>query len=101
MVRSDENGLARCAALRAGIPEHVSAVHVNRACCSSMEAMRLASYRVRLDEADAILAGGGESMSNVSFSIHDARWGLRLRHQELSDGVWDGPYSIILEDPHG
>jgi acetyl-CoA C-acetyltransferase len=90
MLRSDENGLARCAALKAGIPEHVSAVHVNRACCSSMEAIRIASMRIRLNEGDAILAGGGESMSNVSYSIKNARWGLRLRHQELSDGVWDG-----------
>ena len=90
MVRSDENGLARCAALRAGIPEHVSAVHVNRACCSSMEAIRIASMRIRLGEGEAIIAGGGESMSNVPFSIKNARWGLRLKHQELSDGVWDG-----------
>ena len=90
MVRSDENGLARCAALNAGIPEHVSAVQVNRACCSSMESIRIASMRIRLGEGEAILAGGGESMSNVSFSIKNARWGLRLRHQELSDGVWDG-----------
>lgn len=90
MVRSDENGLARCAALEAGIPDHVSAVHVNRACCSSMEAIRIASMAIHLGEANAILAGGGESMSNVSYSIKNARWGLRLRHQELSDGVWDG-----------
>jgi acetyl-CoA C-acetyltransferase len=90
MLRSDENGLARCAALKAGIPDHVSAVHVNRACCSSMEAVRIASMRIRLNEGGAILAGGGESMSNVSYSIKNARWGLRLRHQELSDGVWDG-----------
>jgi len=90
MVRSDENGLARCAALEAGIPDYVSAVHVNRACCSSMEAIRIASMAIRLGEADAIIAGGGESMSNVSYSIKNARWGLRLRHQELSDGVWDG-----------
>ncbi len=90
MVRSDENGLARCAALKAGIPDHVSAVQVNRACCSSMETIRIASMRIRLDEGQAIIAGGGESMSNVSFSIKNARWGLRLRHQELSDGVWDG-----------
>jgi acetyl-CoA C-acetyltransferase len=90
MVRSDENGLARGAALEAGIPDYVSAVHVNRACCSSMEAIRIASMRIRLGEADAIIAGGGESMSNVSYSIKNARWGLRLRHQELSDGVWDG-----------
>jgi acetyl-CoA C-acetyltransferase len=90
MVRSDENGLARSAALTAGIPDYVSAVQVNRACCSSMEAMRIGSMAIRLGEADAIVAGGGESMSNVSYSIKDARWGLRLRHQELSDGVWDG-----------
>ncbi|MCJ7595883.1 MAG: acetyl-CoA C-acyltransferase, partial [Desulfobacterales bacterium] len=56
MVRSDENGLARCAALKAGIPDHVSAVHINRACCSSMEAIRIASMRIRLGEGDAILA---------------------------------------------
>jgi acetyl-CoA C-acetyltransferase len=90
MVRSDENGLARSAALTAGIPDHVSAVQVNRACCSSMEAIRIASMAIRLGEAKAIIAGGGESMSNVSYSIKSARWGLRLRHQELSDGVWDG-----------
>ena len=90
MVRSDENGLARSAALTAGIPDYVSAVQVNRACCSSMEAIRIASMAIRLGEANAIIAGGGESMSNVSYSIKNARWGLRLRHQELSDGVWDG-----------
>jgi acetyl-CoA C-acetyltransferase len=90
MVRSDENGLARSAALTAGIPDHVSAVQINRACCSSMEAIRIASMAIRLGEANAIVAGGGESMSNVSYSIKNARWGLRLRHQELSDGVWDG-----------
>ncbi len=90
MTRSDENGLARCAALKAGIPDFVSAVHVGRACCSSMEAIRIASMRIRLGEGEAVLAGGGESMSNVSYSIKNARWGLRLRHQELSDGIWDG-----------
>jgi acetyl-CoA acetyltransferase len=55
-----------------------------------MEAIRIASMAIRLAEANAIIAGGGESMSNVSYSIKNARWGLRLRHQELSDGVWDG-----------
>ena len=90
MVRSDENGLARSAALTAGVPDSVSAVQVNRACCSSMEAIRIGSMAIRLGEANAIIAGGGESMSNVSYSIKNARWGLRFRHHELSDGVWDG-----------
>lgn len=90
MARSDENGLARGAVLKAGIPEHVSAVQVNRACCSSMEAIRIASMAIRLGDAGAIIAGGGESMSNVSYSLKTARWGMRIRHQELSDGIWDG-----------
>ena len=90
MPRSDENGVGRAAALEAGIPDYVPTAQLNRACCSSMEAIRIASMAIRLGEADAVLAGGGESMSNVSYSIKNARWGLRLRHQELSDGVWDG-----------
>ena len=90
MVRTDENGLARGAALTAGVPDYVSAVQVNRACCSSMETIRIASMAIRLGEANAVIAGGGESMSNVSYSIKGARWGLRLQHHELSDGVWDG-----------
>jgi acetyl-CoA C-acetyltransferase len=90
MPRSDENGLARGSVLKAGYPEYVSAVQVNRACCSSMEAIRIASMAIRLGDCKAVVAGGGESMSNVSYSIKNGRWGLRLRHQELSDGIWDG-----------
>jgi acetyl-CoA C-acetyltransferase len=95
MARSDENGMARSAVLKAGIPDYVSAVQVNRACCSSMEAIRIASMAIRLGEAKAIIAGGSESMSNVPYSIKNARWGMRLQHRELTDGVWDG-----LTDPH-
>ncbi|KPK96746.1 MAG: hypothetical protein AMJ95_12475 [Omnitrophica WOR_2 bacterium SM23_72] len=90
MPRSDENGVGRGAALEAGIPDYVPTAQLNRACCSSMEAIRIASMAIRLGEANAIIAGGGESMSNIAYSIKNARWGLRLRHQELSDGVWDG-----------
>ena len=90
MPRSDENGLARAAVLEAGFPDKTPTVQLNRACCSSMEAIRIGSMGIRLGEADAIIAGGGESMSNVTYSIKNARWGMKFRHQELSDGVWDG-----------
>ena len=89
MQRSDENGLARGAALKAGIPDYVSAVQVNRACCSSMEAIHIGALAIARGDADAILAGGGESMSNIPYVIKKARWGLRLRHQELTDALWD------------
>jgi acetyl-CoA C-acetyltransferase len=55
-----------------------------------MEAIRIASMAIRLGEAQAVIAGGGESMSNVTYSLKNARWGMKFRHQELSDGVWDG-----------
>jgi acetyl-CoA C-acetyltransferase len=90
MPRSDENGIARAASLGAGFPPVVGSAQLNRACCSAMEAIRLASMAIRLGEANAIIAGGGESMSNVTYSIKGARWGLRMQHQELSDGIWDG-----------
>jgi acetyl-CoA C-acetyltransferase len=95
MPRTDEQGVARDAALRAGIPDHVPAVQINRACCSSMEAIRIAYMAIRLGEADAILAGGAESMSNAAYSLKNVRWGKKLGHQELSDGVWD-----VLTDHH-
>lgn len=90
MVRSDENGLARAAVLSAGYPDYVATAQLNRACCSSMEAIRIGSAYIRLNEAEAIVAGGGESMSNVSYSLHDVRWGMKFQHKQLSDGVWDG-----------
>lgn len=90
MARSDENSLSRDSSLIAGFPDYVSSAQVSRACCSSMETMRIGSMAIRLGEADAVLCGGGESMSNVAYSVRGARWGLRLRHAVLSDGVWDG-----------
>src|SRR4030042_3289672 len=62
MCRSDENGVARAAALEAGIPDYVPTAQLNRACCSSMDAIRIASMAIRLGEANAILAGGGAGM---------------------------------------
>jgi acetyl-CoA C-acetyltransferase len=95
MPRTDEQGVARDAAISVGIPDHVPAMQVNRACCSSMEAVRIAYLSIRLGEADAILAGGAESMSNAAYSIKNLRWGKKLGHQQLSDGVWD-----VLTDHH-
>jgi acetyl-CoA C-acetyltransferase len=90
MQRGDENSLARDAELKAGIPYTTPVVQVSRACCSSMESMKIAAMRIKTGDAEAILAGGSESMSNVGYSIYGARWGLRLQHKVLSDGVWDG-----------
>ncbi|MBN1368232.1 MAG: hypothetical protein JW967_09950, partial [Dehalococcoidales bacterium] len=86
MPRTDENGCARTAQLKAGIPDYVPTVQLNRACCSSMEAMRISAMNIRLGESEAVLAGGGESMTNVGYTMYGARWGFRMRHQQINDG---------------
>ncbi len=62
--------LARIAALRAGVPDIVPAVTVNRFCASGLEAIALAAARVRAGDAEAIVAGGSESMSMVPMFGH-------------------------------
>jgi acetyl-CoA acyltransferase len=63
----DAVNVARVAALRAGIPRSVPAFTVNRLCGSGLEAVVEAAYRIAAGQAEAILAGGIESMSNIPF----------------------------------
>lgn len=97
----DEVSTARTAALAAGIPDHVPAVTVQRQCASAMEALTQAANHIRLDDADLILAGGVESMSNAFYCLPSARWGARLRHQTMMDSMWEMLHSgsSLLEPP--
>ncbi len=61
--------IARVAALRAGVPNHVPAVTVHRNCASGIEAIAGALRRVRAGEAELVLAGGTESMSDAPFQL--------------------------------
>jgi acetyl-CoA C-acetyltransferase len=90
MARSDEASLSRDASLRSGFPDYISSAQVARACCSSMETIRIGSMAIRLGEANAILAGGGESMSNLTYFVAGARWGLRMGNAQLLDGLIEG-----------
>jgi acetyl-CoA C-acetyltransferase len=56
---------------------------------TELATIRIGSLAIGRGDADANLAGGGESMSNIPYVIKNARWGLRLRHQELTDALWD------------
>jgi len=97
----DEVTTARTAALAAGIPDHVPAVTVQRQCASAMEALTQAANHIRLGDADLILAGGVESMSNAFYCLPSARWGARLRHQTMMDSMWAMLHSgsTLLESP--
>ncbi len=97
----DEATTARTTALAAGIPEHVPAVTIQRQCASAMEALAQASDRIRLGDADLIIAGGVESMSNAFYCLPTARWGTRLKHGVMMDSMWEMLHSgsTVLDPP--
>ena len=97
----DEATTARTTALAAGIPDHVPAVTIQRQCASAMEALAQAGSRIRLGDADFIIAGGVESMSSAFYCLPAARWGARLRHGVMMDSMWEMLYSgsTVLDPP--
>jgi acetyl-CoA acetyltransferase family protein len=87
--------LARHVGLKAGLPIEVPAVTVNRLCGSGFEAITQGAQLILLGEADAVLAGGAESMSQAPHVVRGARWGLRLGPSApLEDLLWES-----LKDP--
>lgn len=84
---------ARQAALKAGLPPEVSALTVNMVCGSGLRAVALASQAVQLGDANYVVAGGMESMSNVPYALLNARDGFRMGNQTatdlmIHDGLW-------------
>jgi acetyl-CoA C-acetyltransferase len=80
--------VARQITYRAGVPETVPAFTVNQACGSGLKAIILAAQEILLGQAEAILAGGTESMSRVPYFAEGARWGTRMGNVELTDGMY-------------
>ena len=80
--------VARQITLRAGAPETVPAFTVNQACGSGLRAIILAAEKIMLGRAKIVLAGGTESMSRVPYFAEGARWGARLGHVDLTDGMY-------------
>jgi acetyl-CoA acetyltransferase family protein len=81
--------IARHIGLRCGIPERVPALTVNRLCGSGFQSLVSGAEQLILGEADFVLAGGAESMSQVPFVIRGARDGLRLGAEPVSDFLWE------------
>jgi acetyl-CoA acetyltransferase family protein len=78
---------ARHVALRAGLPVEVPALTVNRLCGSGIQSIISAAQLIELGEANIVLAGGMESMSQAPHVIRGARWGLRLGQGKLEDSL--------------
>ena len=85
---------ARQAAIKGGLPNHVTCMTINKVCGSGLKSVMLAAQAVMLGDADIVIAGGMESMSNAPYLLKKARNGYRLGHGELLDsmildGLWD------------
>jgi acetyl-CoA C-acetyltransferase len=84
---------ARQAALKAGLPPEVSALTINMVCGSGLRAVSLAAQAIKLGDADFVVAGGMESMSNIPYAMPGARDGYRMGNQTVTDlmigdGLW-------------
>jgi len=84
---------ARQAALKAGLPPTVSALTINMVCGSGLRAVALAAQSVMLGDAEVVVAGGMESMSNIPYAMPGARDGYRMGNQTVTDlmimdGLW-------------
>ena len=78
---------ARQAAILAGLPNSVICTTVNKVCASGMKAIAQGAQSILLGDADIIVAGGMENMSNVPYYAQDLRWGNKYGNVNLIDGV--------------
>lgn len=91
---------SRQAAHKAGLPWHVQSETINKVCASGLRAVTLADQIIRAGDADVILSGGMESMSQAPFALPNARWGMRMGDQTVLDlMVYDG-LTCAFDDVH-
>ena len=86
--------VARQAAIAAGMPYEIGALHVDKVCGSSLKAVVLAAQAIKLGDSDCIVAGGMESMTNCPYFLDKARFGFRMFDGKIkdcmvNDGLWD------------
>jgi acetyl-CoA C-acetyltransferase len=87
---------ARQVLIQAGIPEEVPATTINKVCASGLKSVMMAAQVIKAGDADILVAGGFESMSQAPYYIPGARWGQRMNDGKLVDGmIHDGLLDIF------
>jgi acetyl-CoA C-acetyltransferase len=86
----------RQVSVKAGVPDSVPAYTVNKACASGMHTITQAARAILLGEIEVALVGGMESMSTTPYLLDTARWGMRLGHQRLLDGMYRDGFDCPL-----
>ncbi len=83
--------VARQAMIYAGLPKEINAFTVNKVCASGMKSVALAAQSIKAGDAEVVIAGGMENMSQIPYYLPSARWGARMNNVPLIDGmVHDG-----------
>ena len=90
--------VARQIAIKSGLRHEVPAYTVNQACGSGLRAIMNAADQIRLGQANVVLAGGTESMSNTPYFLTRARWGMRMGDGEVVDGMVRDGFMCPLAD---
>ncbi len=91
---SDAVNIGRVSALLTGLPVSTTACTIHRNCVSGMMSISMAYQGIQCGDGEVYLCGGTESMSSAPYLVRGARWGLKLRHTEFIDSVWE-----CLTDP--
>ena len=87
---------ARQAMIYGGVPKETIAFTINKVCASGLKAIALGAQSIQLGEADVVVAGGMENMSQVPYAFPQGRWGARMFNQEMVDlMVFDGLFEIF------
>jgi acetyl-CoA C-acetyltransferase len=90
----EDGYIARHAAIKAGLPIEVPAYSVNRICGSGLEAINTAARWIECGDAEVVVAGGVENMTMMPYYVRSGRYGYRLGHGQLEDGI-----QHLLGDP--
>ena len=86
----------RQASIYGGIPKETPVFTLNKLCASGLKAIALGAQAIQAGEADVVVAGGMENMSQVPYAFPLGRWGARMNHQEMVDlMVFDGLFEIF------
>ncbi|MFB3885216.1 MAG: acetyl-CoA C-acetyltransferase [Thermodesulfobacteriota bacterium] len=96
LVAGQGQNPARQAMIYGGVPKETNAFTINKVCASGLKAIALGTQSILLGEAEVVVAGGMENMSQVPYAFPQGRWGARMFNQEMVDlMVFDGLFEIF------
>ena len=91
---------ARQAAVKSGLPEEIPAMTINKVCGSGLRAVSLAAQMIKAGDADCVVAGGMESMSNAPYAIKEMRWGHKMNATKTVDTMITDALGDAFNDYH-